>query len=285
MTLSFNNTQCTDLGTGGPCSQTEVTLAEVTSALLCLSHIDKAFGDNLVLKDVSLHVCEGEIVSLLGVSGAGKTTLFNIAAGLLMPDKGDVLLRGTRINGQSGHVAYMLQKDMLLPHLRIIDNVTLPLRIKGVSKRDAREKAAPLFEPFGLAGTEYSYPGELSGGMAQRAAFLRTYLFSKDMALLDEPFSALDAITKEQIHDWYLEMKEKIGLSTLLITHDIDEALELSDRIYIMGSDPGRIIAEFKLPDKKSGGHFWLSPQFIDYKKQILGLLSRSETAESQGNE
>ena len=158
--------------------------------------ISKSFDGNSVLKDISIELNKGELVCLLGVSGGGKTTLFNIISGLLTPDKGQVLLDGKDITNQPGHISYMLQKDLLLPYRTIEDNTALPLLLKGMKKKEARIQVSPLFSQFGLEGTQKKYPSQLSGGMRQRAALLRTYMFSKDVALLDEPFSALDTITK-----------------------------------------------------------------------------------------
>ena len=211
-----------------------------------LKKISHAFVDAPeieILKDVSLHVNEGEIVSIIGQSGGGKTTLFHIAAGLLRPTAGQVYLDGREITGQSGHVSYMLQKDLLLPFKTVLDNVALPKIIKGKDKKAARAEAAAYFKEFGLAGTEDKYPQMLSGGMRQRAALLRTYLFGREVALLDEPFSALDAITKENIHQWYLEIMTQLNLTTLFITHDMEEAILLSDRIYVLKGRPANLSA------------------------------------------
>ena len=201
--------------------------------------ISKTFADKRVLADVSLTLKEGEIVCLLGISGAGKSTLFNIISGLTPPDCGQVLLDGEDITNRPGRVSYMLQKDLLLPYRTIEDNVALPLLLRGLGKREARAQAGALFSEFGLAGTQKKYPAQLSGGMRQRAALLRTYLFSHQVALLDEPFSALDALTKSAMHQWYLEVMAHIRLSTLFISHDIDEAILLSDRIYLLTGQPG----------------------------------------------
>ena len=194
-------------------------------SILKVKNITKSFDSEEIIRDISLELHEGEIVSLLGVSGGGKTTLFNIIAGLSMPDEGEVFLEEENITGKPGQISYMLQKDLLLPYRTIVDNVALPLVIRGIDKNKAREKASGYFAEFGLEGTESKYPSQLSGGMRQRAALLRTYLFSEKVALLDEPFSALDMLTKGTIHEWYLEVMEKIKLSTLFVTHDIDEAI------------------------------------------------------------
>ena len=216
-----------------------------------VKHVSKSFDGKNVLRDVNLELRDGELVCLLGVSGGGKTTLFNVISGLILPDEGQVLLDGQNITGKPGHISYMLQKDLLLPYRTIEDNVSLPLLIKGEKKKTAREKAAPYFKEFGLDGTQKKYPHQLSGGMRQRAALMRTYLFSQDVALLDEPFSALDTITKSSLHTWYLNIMEQIHLSTLFITHDIDEAILLSDRIYLLGGKTGTITDEIIIQEPK----------------------------------
>lgn len=241
-------------------------------AQLLVKHISKAFQEQVVLEDISLELREGELVSLLGVSGSGKTTLFNIISGLEQPDSGSVVLDGRDITGKAGQVSYMLQKDLLLPYRTILDNVILPLQVQGMKKKAARAQAGAYFEQFGLQGTEHKYPSQLSGGMRQRAAFLRTYLFSGKVALLDEPFSALDMITKRNLHDWYQKVRQQLQLSTLFITHDIDEAILLSNRIYLMTGVPGKITKEIVIQRTEEEG-FEMSPAFINYKKEILEHL------------
>ena len=239
-----------------------------------VKHVSKYFDGKPVLSDISIELHRGELVCLLGVSGGGKTTLFNIISGLLMPDAGRVLLDGEDITGKPGSISYMLQKDLLLPYRTIEDNGALPLLLKGEEKGEARKRAAALFRQFGLEGTEKKYPAQLSGGMRQRAALLRTYLFSRDVALLDEPFSALDTLTKSAIHRWFLDVMGKIRLSTLFITHDIDEAILLSDRIYLLSGSPGTITAEIVIREPKPrSADFNLTPEFLSYKRQILELL------------
>ena len=247
-------------------------------AQLKVSHISKAFDDQEILKDVTLELRDNELVSLLGVSGGGKTTLFNVISGLLKPEEGQVFLDGKDITGQPGNVSYMLQKDLLLPYRTIEDNVALPLIIKGEQKKEARKKACSYFPEFGLEGTEKKYPSQLSGGMRQRAALLRTYMFSDKIALLDEPFSALDTLTKSAMHKWYLKVMEQIHLSTIFITHDIDEAILLSDRIYLLTGQPGSITAEIKIREPKPMREdFNLTPEFLEYKRQILEELGQLE--------
>ena len=239
--------------------------------------VSVSFDGRKVLEDVSVTLRKGELVCLLGVSGGGKTTLFNVISGLLKPDAGQVLLDGEDITGKPGHISYMLQKDLLLPYRTIEDNVALPLLLRGVKKREARKQASALFEEFGLGGTEKLWPSQLSGGMRQRAALLRTYLFSQDVALLDEPFSALDTLTKSAIHRWYLDVMERIHLSTLFITHDMDEAVLLSDRIYLLTGQPGRITSEIVVEEPRPRRQdFNLSPEFLQYKRRIQEQLQNT---------
>lgn len=237
-------------------------------------NINKTFEDKKVLDDVSISLNDNEIICLLGKSGVGKTTLFNILSGLLVPDEGKVLLDGEDITGKTGIVSYMLQKDLLLPHKTVIDNVSLPLVLKGMGKKVARKKAETYFRMFGIDGCEKCYPKELSGGMRQRAALLRTYLNSTNLVLLDEPFSALDTITREDMQNWYLNVSKGLSLSTIIITHDIDEAIILADRIYILTGTPGKIETEIKI-DRNIDGNtdFVLTSQFTEYKRIIKNTL------------
>ena len=243
-------------------------------AELKVSGITFAYEETPVLADVSLELHEQELVSILGASGCGKTTLFHIISGLHKPQQGKVVLNGKDITGCPGQISYMMQKDLLLPYRTIEDNVILPLLLKGEKKKEARKKVSLYFEEFGLEGTQKKYPRQLSGGMRQRAALLRTYMFSGDVALLDEPFSALDTLTKGEMHRWYLDVMDKIHLSTLFITHDIDEAILLSDRICLLSGKPGRVTEEIVIeeprPRKKE---FNLTEEFLEYKRRILERL------------
>ncbi len=274
--------------------------------ILCANNISKSYGDKAVLKDINLSLNEGELVCLLGVSGVGKTTLFNILSGLMKPDSGEVLIKKSHSNndkqkddivkendaakknedtvslknsylditGVSGHISYMLQKDLLLPHKTVLDNAALPLVISGMSKKEARDKAALYFERFGLSGTEKKYPVQLSGGMRQRVALLRTYLCGNSVALLDEPFSALDTLTRVSVHEWYLKVMEEIKLSTIFITHDIDEAILISDRICILKGQPAGITDEIVIDEPKPRGQdYVLSDKFLEYKRRIKLML------------
>lgn len=238
-------------------------------------NLTKSFDGKTIIENINIELKKGEIVSLVGVSGSGKTTLFNILSGLLEPDNGNVYLDGEDITGKPGKISYMLQKDLLLPHKKIVDNAALGLVVKGMKKKEAREKAGKYFADFGLEGTQMQYPSELSGGMRQRVAFLRTYLVTEGVALLDEPFSALDTITKGQMHKWYIDIMSKIEMSTIFITHDIEEAILLSDRIYILGDTPGIIKKEIIIDkEKPRTEEFTLTNEFLEYKRQIKELLA-----------
>lgn len=241
-------------------------------------NITRSFDGVKIIENVSIHLNEGEIVSLLGVSGGGKTTLFNILSGLDTPDNdGKVMLNGKDITGKPGEISYMLQKDLLQPHYTVLDNVALPLIVKnGMKKKDARKKAEGYFASFGLDGAQKKYPHQLSGGMKQRAALLRTYLASEGVALLDEPFSALDTITRSSIHKWYLDIMKEIKLSTLFVTHDIEEAILLSDRIYILSGKPGKISDEIiiDLP-KPRPENVTMSEAFLQYKRMIIEKIGQ----------
>ena len=197
-----------------------------------------AWEDYVVAHDVSLYVGRDEIVCLVGRSGCGKSTLFHALAGLNAPTSGQVLLDGADVTGQPGHVGYMLQKDLLLPNLRVEDNAALPLVLQGMKREAARAHVRELLPDFGLEGTEKQWPCQLSGGMRQRVALLRTHLMAGKMVLMDEPFSALDAITRQEMQEWLKRMVGELGLSVLLVTHDVDEACALASRVYVMSGNP-----------------------------------------------
>jgi ABC-type nitrate/sulfonate/bicarbonate transport system ATPase subunit len=206
--------------------------------------VSKSFdhGSVRALDTVDLGAAGGEFVSLVGPSGCGKSTLFNIMAGLLRPDTGAVFLGDRQVTGKTGHAGYMLQRDLLLPWRSVLDNVLLGLDVAGISRRESEPRARELLSRFGLARFERSYPAQLSGGMRQRCAVIRTILHDAPVFLLDEPFSALDAQTRLLMQEWLLEVWETLHKTVIYVTHDIDEALFLSDRVYAMSARPGRII-------------------------------------------
>ena len=215
--------------------------------LLEAKGITKYYEGGKIIEDVSLYVRKGENVALLGASGVGKTTLFNILSGLENCDEGEVLLNGEVITNTSGKVGYMQQSDLLLPFKKILKNVTIPLEIAKVEKKEAEEKAKTVLEEFGLGEYIDMYPSQLSGGMRQRVALARTFMLQKELVLMDEPFSALDAITRDGMQKWFKETVRRHNIATLFITHDIDEAILLSDRIYVMAGFVGKITAEFEV--------------------------------------
>ncbi len=239
-----------------------------------VKNIYKSYKDTHVLNNISINLNDNEFVSLIGPSGSGKSTIFNIIAGLLKPDKGHIYIEGKDCTGETGKISYMYQKDLLLPWKKIIDNVALPFIIKGDSKKEAREKVSEYFDIFGLEGFEYKYPFQLSGGMRQRAALMRTYMFSKDIILLDEPFGGLDAITKTKMQHWLLKIFRKLKASILFITHDIEEAVFLSDRIYILSDRPASIKKEvFIGMERPRVKEIITTKNFNSYKKQIINLI------------
>ncbi len=243
-------------------------------AILEVINVRKNYGEQIVIRNIDMHLGEGELVCLLGVSGVGKTTLFHVISGLYTPDEGKVFLHDKDISGQPGQISYMLQKDLLLPYKTILKNVSLPLILRGENKDSAEKKALKLLPDFGLEGTESKYPHQLSGGMRQRAALLRTYFASHGVVLLDEPFSALDTITKASMHSWFLDLKERIKLSAIFITHDIDEAILLADRIYILSGKPGEITNEIKINEARPRSlDFSYSEDFLSYKRRIRDAL------------
>lgn len=196
-----------------------------------------------VLADISLSAAPGEFVSVIGPSGCGKSTMFNIIAGLELPTAGEILVDGEAATGRTEKFAYMPQKDLLFPWRRIIDNATLGLEVQGMGRREARAKAAPLFPTFGLNGFERSYPHQLSGGMRQRAALLRTVVQGRSVLLLDEPFGALDSLTRTEMQQWLASVWAEFQWTVVLITHDIREAIFLSDRIVTLTSRPTKVRA------------------------------------------
>lgn len=226
------------------------------------------------LERISLGVDEGEFVSIIGPSGCGKSTLFNIISGLEKPDSGSVILNGQEITGKRGFVSYMLQKDLLLPWRTVLDNCILDLELQGVGKASARKKAAALLEEFNLSEFASHYPGQLSGGMRQRVAFARTMLAGRKVLLLDEPFGALDAYTKSEMHNWLAEIWLKRRPTVLFITHDVEEALLLSDRVYVLTHRPARIklVLRVGLPRPRTR-ELLVGDRFVELKSRLLAEL------------
>jgi ABC-type nitrate/sulfonate/bicarbonate transport system ATPase subunit len=230
------------------------------------------------LEATDLEVGHGELVSIVGPSGCGKSTLFNVAAGLLEPTAGSVTIDGRDTTGRRGQVGYMLQKDLLLPWRTVLDNVILGLEVRGVPKRTAREQVRPYLQRYGLDGFEAHYPSQLSGGMRQRAALMRTLLGEPEIVLLDEPFGALDAQTRALMQEWLLAVKSEFDKTILLVTHDVDEAVLLSDRVHVMSARPGHIKSTITidLPRPRNVEQV-TTPEFVALKAAVLREL-RDET-------
>ena len=236
--------------------------------------------------DVSLRVDDGEFVTVIGPSGCGKSTLFNMVAGLVHADSGRITYAGREPSGNgapdsarapdtaAAHVGYMPQKDLLLPWLRVIDNAGLPMELAGTPRARARALAQEQMEEFGLDGFEFAWPRELSGGMRQRAALLRTVMTGRDILLLDEPFGALDALTRREMQTWLLGLHRRLARTILFITHDVDEAVYLSDRVVVLSQRPARVVREIKVPlPRPRGFHMVESAEFGHTVATILSDL------------
>lgn len=216
-------------------------------AKLEVVNVSKTLEGLHTLDNVNIELRGQEFVVILGPSGCGKSTLLNIIAGLIKPDQGCVYIDGEDWSGRTARVSYMQQKDLLLPWKNILDNVSIPLLLKGINKNEARDTAWHYLQDFGLQDFAAYYPRQLSGGMRQRAALLRTYLFASDILLLDEPFAALDAITRHKMQLWLKDLRKRYQPSILFVTHDIGEALQLADRIYVLSARPACIKLEIDL--------------------------------------
>ena len=239
-------------------------------------------GRFTALAPIDLEFPAGRLVSLIGPSGCGKSTIFNIVAGLQAPTTGRVSIDGQDATGLIGQVGYMLQKDLLLPWRTVLDNVSLGMEIAGVPLAEARERAMPLLRRYGLSGFERQYPSALSGGMRQRAALLRTLLVERDVILLDEPFGALDAQTKAQMQDWLLQIFSDFGRTVIFVTHDVEEAVYLSDEIHVMASRPGRVIETLPIDLPRPRDRAIVStPRFVAMKKYCLDLLHPAPLSEA----
>lgn len=240
---------------------------------LDIANISLTLGGTPVLEDISLHVAKGEFVSILGPSGCGKSSLFRLLTGALTPDRGDIHVNGAPLSAKPQAFAFMPQRDALMPWRRIIDNVILGLEVQGMGRDAARAKVLPLFAAFGLEGFERHYPAQLSGGMRQRAALLRTIVQDRPVQLLDEPFGALDALTRAEMQGWLEHHWQGAHWTTLLVTHDVREAVALSDRIYVFSRRPARIIAEFEVPDPRPRLGRALSTEAVQLEAQLLDTL------------
>ncbi|CDZ71960.1 Hydroxymethylpyrimidine transport ATP-binding protein [Neorhizobium galegae bv. orientalis] len=245
--------------------------------LIELRKVSKSFGPVMALENLEATILPGELVTVVGPSGCGKSTLFNILAGLEEPDPGNIL----RFRGKSstasellGQVSFMPQRDLLLPWRNVIDNAILALEIEGMPRAQARAEALKMLPEFGLAGFEKQYPNQLSGGMRQRVALMRTFLFKRDLMLLDEPFGALDALTRTMMQRWLLDVWQKHRRTVLFITHDVDEAIFLGDRVLVMTARPGKVKLDQKIDlPRPRKADIVTSPEFIGLKKTLLDAI------------
>ena len=230
--------------------------------------------------DVSLDVALGEFVVIVGPSGCGKSTLLNVIAGLIDPDSGSVNLKGDNGAQRIGRVAYMHQIDLLLPWRNVLSNAILGLEIAGVPRQEAEDKATELATKFGIDDFLNAYPATLSGGMRQRVALLRAVLPERDVLLLDEPFKALDAITRSELQRWLSDVLDRSHRATIMVTHDVEEALMLGDRVLVMSPRPGRILLELDVDlPRPRPKDVVRDPKFVDLKWRLLSALDGVITA------
>ena len=240
-----------------------------------LRDISKTFSGDVetvrALTGISLSVAAGEFITLIGPSGSGKSTLLNLIVGLSEPDSGEINIDGEKYDRRADKVAYMPQRDLLMPWRTILENVIIPLQLKGIPDAQAHTQATELLPLFGLGGFASALPFHLSGGMRQRAAFLRTILMEREILLLDEPFGALDALTRRELQDWLLELWRRFQQTVIFITHDVEEALYLGDRVIVLSPRPGKIIRtlEVALPRPRRQGMIALP----DFGRQVTELL------------
>ena len=233
-----------------------------------------SYGSREVLRDLDLHVQPGEFVSILGPSGSGKSTFFSVLTGGTQPGAGTVLVDGAPLENPGRQFAYMPQADALLAWRKVIDNLTLGLEVQGVRRSIARQRVESLIPVFGLEGFEHEYPFNLSGGMKQRAALLRTVVQERDVLLLDEPFGALDALTRTQMQRWLEGVWEQFHWTVVLITHDVREAVFLSDRIYVFSARPASVVAEVEVPLPRPRTLDMLTdPAFVQIEGELLSIL------------
>ncbi|MDB5953462.1 ABC transporter ATP-binding protein [Ramlibacter sp.] len=255
----------------------DLSPAHGSPALLELRGIHKTFGGVTALQGLDASIAPGEFVTVVGPSGCGKSTLFNIVAGLEEPDAGGTLRfegRECRAAELLGRVSFMPQRDLLLPWRTVIDNAILAIEVEGTPRKQAREQALRMLPEFGLAGFENQYPHQLSGGMRQRVALMRTFLFKRDLMLLDEPFGALDALTRTMMQRWLLDVWQKHRRTILFITHDVDEAIFLGDRVLVMTARPGKVKLEqpVTLPRPRRPD-LVTEPEFIRIKRVLLDAI------------
>jgi ABC-type nitrate/sulfonate/bicarbonate transport system ATPase subunit len=239
--------------------------------MLNVSHLSKRFGNLSIFENFDLSLPQNGFTILIGPSGCGKSTLFNVLTGVVAGDAGEISWRGKTVLHLRKISAYMQQKDLLLPWFSLMDNALLPARVAGADTAKSREKVKVLFKRLGLEGFEAYLPGEISGGMRQRCALVRTLMFERELVLLDEPLSALDAITRRSLQTLLLMLQVEFEKSILMITHDIEEALRLADEVLVLSGQPMRVLDRFSLKDPKP--RRMDDPRLIEIKEYVLKLL------------
>ncbi|MFY0545413.1 ABC transporter ATP-binding protein [Brevibacillus sp. H7] len=248
------------------------------SEKLAFSDVSFSYGTQPLLRRFHLTVNQGEFVSLIGPSGIGKSTLFQLTAGLLQPDEGTIRLDGVPSGERLGRVGYMPQRDMLMAWRTVAENAALPLEIQGVPRKAALERVRAELPRFGLDSWAEAYPSQLSGGMRQRVSFLRAMLTGADLLLLDEPFSALDGITRMDMQEWLLDMWQQTGTTLLLITHDIDEAILMADRVVVLLDSPITRAVELPVPIPRPREAVCRNhSSFLALREQVWALLRRQK--------
>ncbi len=247
---------------------------------VALEHVTSRYDEGkrrlTALEDLSLSIRPGEFVSIVGPSGSGKSTLLDIVAGLLTPDAGEVLMSGnpTRATERLGQSAYMRQRDLLVPWRTALGNAALGLEATGVPRRAAESAAQKQLPRYGLAGFADAYPSQLSGGMRQRCAVLRTLLPQRDLVLLDEPFGALDSLTRAELQLWLAEVLAQQQATVLFVTHDVEEAIILGDRIVVLSPRPGRVCLEIVVPlGRPRQREMLFAPEFLAIRREVLSAL------------
>lgn len=250
------------------------------SSMLRFSQVSFAYQQRAIMKDFSLHIYRGEFVTVIGPSGVGKSTLFHLANGLLQPETGQILLGDNDDASLLGKVGYMPQKDLLLPWRTVLENAALPLEIKGMKKEAAYRQVREQLPIFGLEAWADAYPDQLSGGMRQRVSLLRATLTGNDLLLLDEPFSALDGITKIEMQEWLLSLWRQLGITVLMITHDIEEAILLADRVLLLKEAPLREAIEIPVTlGRPREGRLRYEPAFLAIREEIWDILADAMSA------
>ncbi|WP_199731688.1 ABC transporter ATP-binding protein [Cohnella endophytica] len=252
--------------------------------MLELRNISKAYRRGKetvpVLNDISIRVNAGEFVSLIGPSGSGKSTLFRLIGGVERPDGGRINIDGNDVTGKRGLISYMPQQAALFPWLSVADNISSALVTAGTSKKEAKEQAVAWLDRIHLGGVAKEYPHLLSGGMQQRVSFLRALLMRRNVMCLDEPFAALDALTRAEMQRWLLDLWEADRRSVLFVTHSIEEALMLSDRIYVLSPAPATVLRELDVPfERPRRAEVWTDPAFVTLKRDVLELLGESHSS------